>query len=543
METLFNLIADTGIDMEADKQFRASAMIGSSGAYAGASHTDKNMARWQPPMGAADRMLGTAETETLTARSQDVTRNNGLAAGAVSTAVDNVIGTGYRLRVRPNWRSLGKTKEWAKEFSTLVEDKWYSYAMTTACDAAGRNNFAGLCELVFRCGNMNGEAISLPLWMPNSPDGWFTKHQLLEPERISTPDTKFENETMRSGVEIDQYGKPVAYHVSNQYKHDVALTSARTWQRIPAYTKWGRKRLLMIADIHRIGQTRGVPWFSPVLPDFKRLDQYNTAEIKSAIVASLVTAFIETPMDTQAVATMLGADPTSTQYQAWLQNMRQVISPLDGGAMVPVPPGTHVQPFDPQRTPSAYESFTGQYERRIAAGIGMPSVLFSKKYEDLNYSNARMAINEGWRFFRRRRAWLTNNFAGPAYELWLEEAIGRGMFDQYITLDEFYRAKADVSRHNWIGDGRGWVDPVKEAQAIKLRLEACVSTLDDECAEQGRDYEEVLAQRELELELLSGIEERTGRPVTDVMSLALNAKQVTVDPADAPVEPAPPSKK
>lgn len=43
------------------------------------------------------------------------------------------------------------------------------------------------------------------------------------------------------------------------------------------------------------------------------------------------------------------------------------------------------------------------------------------------------------------------------------------------------------------------VDPVKEAQASQIRMEAGLSTLEDECASQGLDWEEVLMQRVREL--------------------------------------------
>jgi capsid protein len=36
---------------------------------------------------------------------------------------------------------------------------------------------------------------------------------------------------------------------------------------------------------------------------------------------------------------------------------------------------------------------------------------------------------------------------------------------------------------------------VKEAQAAQIRMESGLSTLEDECAAQGLDWEEVLAQR------------------------------------------------
>jgi capsid protein len=55
-------------------------------------------------------------------------------------------------------------------------------------------------------------------------------------------------------------------------------------------------------------------------------------------------------------------------------------------------------------------------------------------------------------------------------------------------------------RSKWIGPGRGWIDPVKEAQAAQIRLGTMISTLELECAEQGLDWNEVQEQRALELE-------------------------------------------
>jgi capsid protein len=64
-----------------------------------------------------------------------------------------------------------------------------------------------------------------------------------------------------------------------------------------------------------------------------------------------------------------------------------------------------------------------------------------------------------------------------------------------IEAPGFYQNKALWCRCKWIGPGRGWIDPVKEAKASKIRLEIGLSTLEDECATQGLDWEEVLEQR------------------------------------------------
>lgn len=58
--------------------------------------------------------------------------------------------------------------------------------------------------------------------------------------------------------------------------------------------------------------------------------------------------------------------------------------------------------------------------------------------------------------------------AKPVFELWLEEVVNKGL----IEAPNFYENKAAWCRCKWIGPGRGWVDPVKEAQASQIRMES-----------------------------------------------------------------------
>jgi capsid protein len=111
-----------------------------------------------------------------------------------------------------------------------------------------------------------------------------------------------------------------------------------------------------------------------------------------------------------------------------------------------------------------------------------------KDFSRTNYSSARAALIEAWRFFRGRRAWISTYWARPVFELWLEEAVNLGMVD----APDFYQNKAAYCRCRWIGPGRGWIDPVKEATAAQIRMDNNLSTLEAECAEQGLDWEESL---------------------------------------------------
>lgn len=469
--------------------------------HAAASRTARELASWQPLKGSADNDL-LPELSTIVARSRDLARNHGVASGAIQTLTDNIVGVGFRLSAKPDYKLLGKSKEWEEEWQVKVESLWRSWAETTVCDASKSVNFHGLTTLVFRSCLINGEALVLPLWLKER--SFSTCLQLIEPDRLSNPQNGMDNKELRGGIEIDKYGAPLAYHIRKSHPGDYWLGSdVDSWERVPAYTSFGRRRVLHIHDIERIGQTRGKPVLSAIMPMFKMLDHYERSELQAAIVNAMIAAFIETPMDTENLNEMFGGNGSD-----YLDAKKDWKVKLEGGSIIPIFPGDKIAPFTPSRPNSAYGSFIENVLRNIGTGLNIPYELLLKDFSKTNYSSARAALLEAWRFFNGKRAWLANNWATPVYELWLEEAVNKGL----IEAPDFYENKYAYSRCKWIGAGRGWVDPVKEAQACQIRMEIGLSTLEAECASQGLDWEEVLEQRAREKAKLQKLGLTIGEP-------------------------------
>lgn len=460
-------------------------------AHQGASLDVRDLATWQPTRGSADADL-LPELGLLTARSRDLARNTDVAAGAFQTMVDNVVGTGLRLASTPDYRLLGKDKAWAEDWSNTVESHWRTYANSTTCDASGTMTLSGLSALAFRAALMSGDAVGLPLWLPRPGERWATRIQLIEADRLSNPNDAPDSATLRGGVEIDNFGAPIAYHIRRAHPGDWYVgwgSPAFAWERIPATTAWGRRRVLHALERERPGQTRGKPLLAPVLRRFKVLDRYETAELQAAVVNAMIAAFIQTPMEQESIVELFHGDQA-----AYLDARGKQAVQLEGGGIFPLFPGDTLAPFTPSRPASAFGPFTETVLRQIAAGINIPYELLMKDFSKTNYSSARAALIEAWRFFRGRREWLSQNWMTPIYELWLEEAVNAGI----IEAPGYYEHRAAYARCRWIGPGRGWVDPVKEAQAAQIRMDAGLSTLEAECSEQGLDWEEVLEQQATE---------------------------------------------
>ena len=480
---------------------RIQAMVDT--AYSGASVMRKELAQWTPMMEPPDAEL-LPEWSTLVARSRDLSRNHGIAASAFQTLTDNIVGTGFRLAAQPDYRALGKTIEWSEGWSRKTESLWRAYAESCYFDAAEKLNFASMTSMVLRTSFLSGEIFALPLWLERRRTPFATAYQLLEGDRISNPYYRPDGETLRGGIEIDSYGKELAYHVRKAGNDEYWMVPGYylmtgTWERIPAETEWGRKRVIHIYDQDRVGQTRGKPVLASILEQFKMFDHYQRSELQSSIVNALVAGFIETPMDQAQIADLMGGDPNG-----YLARKNEWKTQLKGGAMIPLYPGDKLASFAPSRPTSQYDPFTLTQLRHIATALNIPYELLIKDFSKTNYSSARAALLEAWRYFYSRRKWLQDNWCVPVYELWLEEAVNKGLIDApgyYEGFNSYF-----YSRAKWIGSGRGWIDPVKEAQAAIVRMDAGISTLEMECAEQGSDWQDVLEQRAREYMRMKDLE-------------------------------------
>jgi lambda family phage portal protein len=481
-------------------------------AHAAANTSSNELRAWQPLMGSADADL-LPELGTLVSRSTDLARNDGVAAGAQQTFADNVIGgAGLRLSARPMHALLGKDKAWAREFARQAEAFFHLWWSDTACDACDEQDGAGLTNSVARSLWLTGEACAIPLWLPEPGALFATKLLLIDPARLSNPSSHRDSPNLRAGVARSEIGKALGYwvrktHPGDRYHFGLGAASVLgpdEWEYIPARTPWGRRRFIHVHDKDRTGATRGKPILSAVMEQFKMLSHYKATELKASIVNALIAAFVKTPLDQESLVELFGGNPDAAA--AYLDGRTQSNVALKGGAIIPLQPGEDLVPFTPARPASGFESFVMSCHRHIAAGLNMPYELLLKDFTKTNYSSARAALLEAWRYFNGMRRKIAQQFCQQAYLLVLEEMADRKLVD----APDFWVLQRAYAASRWIGPGRGWVDPAKEADAAEARLRNNLSTLEAEAAEQGLDWEELLEQRAIELARIAELEQQYG---------------------------------
>lgn len=473
-------------------------------AYSAGDRHSQELASWQPRGESADsEWLG--ERDTVVARVHDVARNDGWASGALRTKLVGVLGPKLNLQSRPDYKALGQDHNWSVEWSRDVESKFRNFAEDPDyhTDIRQMQSMASLVQTAFLDFLQSGEALALALWEPRNGGPYSTTFQIVDPDRLSNPHNQMDKDGLKGGIERDKRGRPIAYHIRNGHPAEFGLRAkASTWSRIARKTKFGRLKVIHYFSHFRSEQTRGKTIFAPILERLKMESKRSRGELQAALLNCVLAAFIESPVDTGLMEQIFEGGEVGN-YQTGRSEFHNDRSITLNGLKVPTLfPGEKFNFTSPTHPNNGFADFERAVLRNIAAGLGISYEQLSQDWSSTNYSSARASLLESWKVMVFDREMFTQNFVKPMYVLWLEEALSKGDVVLPAGGPGFYEAKAAYTRCKLLGPPRGWIDPVKEAQAAQMRMETGISTLEQECAEQGLDYEEVMDQRAREKKML-----------------------------------------
>jgi lambda family phage portal protein len=489
----------------------------------GADMTGVELANWLPTLTSADGSM-IEERDRLQARTRDLIRNHGLLSGAVQTHLDNVVGRNLRLSAKPDWRALGLSSEWAREWSRDVETKFrlWGYDINHYCDASRRHDFGGLIAQGYRSYLTAFEALAVAEWRADAPASVYkTAIQMVDPARLSTPNGKTESDRLRAGIEMDAMGAPTAYWIASGLVGDPLSLRAPmlSWRRVPRETSWGRAMVIHVYDSELPGQSRGKTGIVSVIAKSKMLERFEGVTLQAAILNAMYAAVIESSMPWDVVGGAIGVPGANDPSVQYLQNRstfhKEGHIRFNGVKIPHLYPGEQLKLTTPQHPSAAFGAFEEATLRHIAGGLNLSYEQLSRDYSKTNYSSARAAMLEAYRFFSGRRHAIAGRLATQIYALWLEEAMDRGDVERPPGAPSFWDAKTAWTWCKWIGPGRGHIDPRNESEATTNELNMNLTTLEKEAAERGEDWEELLEQRALEKQRARelGVESEP-RPVT-----------------------------
>lgn len=449
-----------------------------------AAGTSRTGAFWQPTNQSPDLALS-SDAAMIRARARDLVRNNHYARGILQALVRNVVGCGVFPQATTGAESLDEQIE-------DLFDRWAKVA-----DAQGRLTWWEIQRLAYQEVREAGECLlhftsveedrSRPLSLAV---------ELIDADRLADDRysamrvTPANGNEIRRGVEVDARGRAVAYWIYPHHPNDVNGVWAQP-------ERYDASEFVHLYKCERIGQTRGISMFAPVVTALKGLHYYQENELQASAVASCFTAAIKTlggPADGGLLDTV---DTNSSDTDG---NQFEYLQP---GMVARLLPGEEVEIINPARPNNDAHSWLTFMLRGLATGVGLSYERMCRDYTQTNYSSARASDLEDRRSFRVEQDWLCSHLCDPVYMRFIEAAVDEGKIA--VSASELLSEYDTITAHHWQTPGWEWVDPQKEMTASQMAVSANLSTLQDELGARGKDLKTVLMQRAKEKQLLQDL--------------------------------------
>lgn len=483
---------------------RAGRMQSGSRAYEASRFDNQELASWNPTLSAVNDEVNNSR-DRIVSRARDLVRNNGWAAGAIDKRVDAVIGADLWLSLKPNWRALGITAEASAQWASEVEIwfKMWAEDPDFRADVERNQTWGGLMRLGYYHYCMENEALAVVYFLPRAGNRFGTCIKVIDPDRLSNPNNTSDTPEVRGGVEVDRNGAATAYYINAAHPNDYVVKPGdqQRWVRVPRWTRAGRPNVVHAFRKDRAGQLRGVSRLAAVLKRFKMLDRYDDSELQAAALNAIMSLFITTNSPGSMPDALAPVDDSGMgdEYDAAFDRraaFHEKSNLTFNGVRIPLlADGEKIETVKAERPSNNFAAFEAAVLRSVSSAFGLTYEQISNDWGNVNYSSARAALIEIWRGMIADRLLFCRQFVTPLFTAWLEEAILRGIVKLPAGAPGFYEMKAAYTACQWIGPGRGWVDPVKEAEAAGMRMKAGLSTLEDEAAEQGKDWRDNLDMR------------------------------------------------
>jgi lambda family phage portal protein len=435
--------------------------------------------------------MGTsADSEILTslralrARSRQLVRDNPFAKHAVRLITNNVIGQGIGLQ--------GQVKSGRGKLQTAVNDSienaWADWSCKATCHTAGLLGFPEIERLAMVQLVTAGEVIIRKIRRPFGSGTIPLALEVIEADRLldAWQTARAPNgNAIRMGVEVDSWGRPVAYWFSPHHPGDYQFATFEPSK----YLRVDAADIIHLYIVERWPQTRGEPWFHAVVRNLHDQAGYEESLIVKSRAAANIVGFIRSPELTTGDG---------------VQNGRQIVD-TEPGTWTKLLPGEDVAGFNGMTPDPSVEPFLRYMLRKMAVGVGTSYESLSRDYSQSNYSSSRMALLDDRDLYRVLQGFVIRNLRWDIHREFLDAAV---LVGKVKAGADYYSNPAKYQAVKFKPRGWSWIDPQKEVAAYKMAVRNGFMTQGDVIAQTSpdSDVEDVMKNRREELDMAAELE-------------------------------------
>ncbi len=388
-------------------------------------------------------------------RCRQLARNEPIAAKALQIFRTQVVGDkGLHLQVRArNIPRAGQLKgDLDMTGNDIVERAFKEWSQKGICEVSGKFSWIDCQQMVQESLVRDGEVLIKHIRNADNRFGYAI--QFLEPDYLDEEYNvdRTNGNRVVMGVELNQYNKPIAYHLHSGTTHPYDSAGQIGHKvRVPA------EDILHIYKPERCQQTRGVPLFASVMNQIHQLNGYTEAELVAARLSASKSMFLETQDGTGYAGDDFDQDAP-------------IMDAGEPGSISQLPPGVRIVTPNMDHPNSGYEGFHKAMLRTIASGLGLDYVTLSSNLESVSYSSIRSGTIEERDQWLVKQNWMIQHFMLPIYENWLSMQLLTNTVGQDMTM---FDSLMDV---RWQAKSWNWVDPLKVSKASVEAINAGLKT-------------------------------------------------------------------
>jgi lambda family phage portal protein len=407
---------------------------------------------------------------TLRQRARELVINDPVAARIPRLFSENVVGEhGFTFQAK-----IGNSRKGMHEGLNLsTETAFYDWA-DNFCTVDGRQSFAEVQSMAAENEVTDGEFIVRLVRGFDNPYGFAL--ELIDPDQLdhtlNIPDTG-RGTSIRMGVEVDKWRRPVAYHL---LKHHPSERGARSYNVVPA------DDVIHLYHSSRVQQTRGVTHLAPVILNIKMLSGGREAVLVAMRAAACNSVTYETA---EGYEPPPGTTDSTTAV---------IPTDLEPGAGYELPPGITAHFNNPPFADAAFDPFERGILRSTSQALGVSYSSMSGDLTQASYGSQRAGLlpeQAAWRKLQRR---MIRKFLTPVYRAFIQEALLSGA----LPID----GQGEQKYWNVVWHPRAfeWIDPLKDAEAEDTKIGMGLQSLTRLANANGDDINEIIAERKTEIE-------------------------------------------
>lgn len=434
--------------------------------------------------GTDPNLILTYNYDILCQRSTTLFHTHAPVSAGINKSAMYAVGPGLHFRSQPDYKYLGVTKEYAKdwgmEFQSLIH---YMYSLL---------NFYGKQSVLYRTADIMGDSVLL-FDRTEQPDG--LPFDLIESggDFINFQATPKENEIVNLGIIVDKFLRR-----KGVVQNDTEQT------RIKFKDDAGDQNIIQYYNKQMARQLRGFPLAYKIIAAAKNYDRFIDATLARAVLESIIMGYTnqtesdfgsqvntlaDTVRDENGVKPSTGLSTTATASQLAAGNMFQY-------------QGKGETKFTDLKTPSNnFDKFNTAHIDICGMALDIPPEVLMSKYST-SFTAHKGALND----FMKGTLLKRHNFQRTVcYPVTLE--IAKWLFiNKYIDMpkaDFFSNPITQMATlsGSWLGPVPGHINPLQEINALVAAKDNALTTPADAAAQYGSgEYEDFIEEWQQQME-------------------------------------------